>query len=104
MTQNSSEWYGTRKEYAFKSPEATECFLTNWFVKIYCSVEDVQDDKAFLQSARFHYSFMVEVYFLKSLEDFYSSSWVSAWEETVTTMRKIVEVTPDKISDVVEIK
>lgn len=47
---------------------------------------------------------MVEAYFLKSLAAFYSSSWVSAWEETVSTMRKIMEVTPDKISDVVEIK
>lgn len=53
MTQNSSKWYDTRKEYAFKSPEATECFLTNWFVKIHCNVEDVQDDKAFLQKCMF---------------------------------------------------
>lgn len=56
--QNSSKWYDMRNERAFESPEGTECFLTvSWFVKIYCYVEDVQDDKAFLQKCMFSFCF-----------------------------------------------
>lgn len=56
--QNSSKWYDMRNEHAFESPEGTECFLTvSWFVKIYCYVEDVQDDKAFLQKCMFSFCF-----------------------------------------------
>lgn len=84
---NDSKWHESSKEHAFESPEATECFVTRWTVKISCNVENVQD-RALLHKCMFSLCF-------------YSKSNVSAEEETVSTMRQVIKLRPDKISDVI---
>lgn len=84
---NDSKWHESTKEHAFESPDATECFVTRRIAKISCSVENVQD-RALLHKCMFTFCF-------------YSKSCVSAEEGTVSTMRQVMKLRPDKISDVI---
>lgn len=56
------------KEHGFESPEGTEYFVTlSCFAKIYCYVEDVQDDKAFLQKCMFSFCFYGRILLFEQL-------------------------------------